>query len=209
MLSSILPSDHWPSFLRLALETGSPEERPISRALNLVMSEFSLQAGLSVMPLHPRLVSPPHMRNVLSQLGFACDTLSDAEVIELMNLKDDFLRGWGQAAALLKLARFYMGPCHIRRGHDFSPDLIEPHRRLYKIRLGQSGDRDENLCFVLDTAEDRVSADRIEDFRSTCRSLVPQGFQVLVKRAIPLTLISTTRNPKRLTGFRLNQRRMA
>lgn len=187
MSKSILPQNHWPNFLKLALAAGTAEEAPLSRSLNEAMSLLGLRAGDKVLPASPRLISEIRMREILDGLGFSTRELSRSALHRLFDAKDHLLENWGRPEALRELCEIYLGKATLLRGFDFRGARISRGEGRTLFRLGDRQAAQRQLLFRLQ--EKGVSDAQVAAFKLSARNMVPDSFKIEVKYPVAPTVI--------------------
>ncbi len=211
MKASVLPVDHWPNYLKLALSVGTPQENKLAQALNSILLNISLYAGAEVLSSHPSLLSSDQKRTVLNGLGFSCSLLKPSEINILYSERDRLISLWGTPRVLIRLAHVYLGNASLLRGHDFKSQILHSER-LGNIRLSELNARERVITVLVNKESLKVEGSnyegRVAAYIKTAKSFCPHDQLIQVKLVKEL-IKKPTNKLKIKSDLRLMKWRMA
>ena len=118
------------------------------------------------------------LQDDLAALGFQSESLSDAELISFSKIRHQLVADTGSMTGVRRLADVYFPGASVQRGRPYPRQKLESVRG---IRLADRGERRHVVSVMLAEAP---APERISEFMSNCRRLVPVGTRVEVRVAL-------------------------
>jgi hypothetical protein len=158
-----------PDYFRLEL---SETSAAVLNALQASFEQFSYRELMEA--ASPSVLGTSRRRMVedLSRAGFSCSTLNDAEVVRFSGMRHSLLAQAHSLTGVRHLADIFFPGASVQRGRPYPRNRLQTHHRL---RLGDRGERRTVVSVVLDT---RPQAERLNEFLSNCKPLLPLGMRM-------------------------------
>jgi len=172
---SILPSAHYPDYLRQDLRIGEADVHPLAAALDEVFSKWFLLAQKSAHGLLPAAWSEETCEAALAYHGFFTSELSPAKRREFFRSLETLFATKGRLACLELLAKLYFGQARVERGRAPIAAIPKAGIRL-PLRAVDGLARDRLIVVRIESQAEGLVA----EFARNARRLMPDNFELLV-----------------------------
>lgn len=180
--STIKPSGFLPSYLKLDLNVGVPEEHPFISALDETFEGWCAAAQCESLSM-----SRPHFpierkKSVLEGYGFTLGALNDDEVSECYAQLHTLFRNQGALSAVEILAKIYFPNqlVTVRRGRGIRRQTLKT-AITFPIVIADRNDDDRMVQVSL---THNVNRQRSAEFVKNAMRFIPHGYQIVMQEPL-------------------------
>lgn len=174
--NGVLPSSHYPDYLRQDLRIGETNVHPLAATLDEVFSSWFLLAQKSAHALLPQAWSDEACEAALEYHGLETKSLSPESRRELFRALPQIFGLKGTLAGIERLAAFYFSKATAQRGRADRAQGLGERIQLPLLALDLAAQ--DSLVIVRISSE--ASGSQIQEFTRNARLLMPDSFEILV-----------------------------
>lgn len=201
--NGIVPSSHYPDYLRQDLRVGEPDAHPLAAALDEVFAKWFLLAQKSAHGLLPRAWSDENCDLALEHHGFVTASLAPSVRREFFRALPELFAMKGDVRGIELLASYYFLGARVQRGRTDAVKGLGNGIRL-PLRAVDVSARD-NLIIVRHAGAADAAA--IAEFTMNAKRLLPDHFDLLVATE-PVAPSAERKEMQIGKGIRLERRRL-
>jgi len=197
----LLPSQQYPEYLKMDLGVGTEHAHPLAQALDDIVLRLVDLSGRIALSLDPQNFDQHKMLNVVRRQGFEAQTLNSMEQERLYYALNGIFALRGTLRSVQLLSEIYFPGADVQRGAPSGGPTCDPGKSLV---LKDTHAKDQLVFLRLSSPS---SDERVKEFLSNCKKLVPDEYEVQVSGPTVPELISEKRisldKPIRTTQRRL------